>query len=142
HIPWPPTRLLVTLPYHERLVRSMLAYDLIGFQTTEWLESFLHYAEKELGATIGPGQTIEFDGRTVKAQAFPIGIDFKEFTEAATTKIAKDAYNRLCNSSGGKKIIIGVDRLDYSKGLPERFDSYARFLEDNADMAKDVVLLQ
>ena len=50
HIPWPPTRLLVSLPYHERLVRSLLHYDLIGFQCDEWLESFLHYCRKELGA--------------------------------------------------------------------------------------------
>ena len=52
HIPWPPTRLLVVLPYHERLVRSLLHYDLIGFQCTEWLESFLHYCRKELGAEV------------------------------------------------------------------------------------------
>ena len=52
HIPWPPHRLMVSLPFHQRLVRSMLAYDLIGFQTEEWLESFHHYVERELGGTV------------------------------------------------------------------------------------------
>ena len=56
HIPWPPQRLLVSLPFHQRLVRSMLAYDLIGFQTEEWLESFRHYVERELGGTVDDGR--------------------------------------------------------------------------------------
>ena len=142
HIPWPPTRLLVSLPYHEDLVRSMLAYDLIGFQTEEWLESFLHYLEKELGAKVDADRNIEFEGRTVKARAFPIGIDFDEFTEAAKGEIAQNAYSKLRASARGRNIVIGVDRLDYSKGLAERFDAYDRFLTDNPDMAKDIILLQ
>jgi trehalose 6-phosphate synthase len=142
HIPWPPTRLLVSLPFHERLVMTMLEYDVIGFQTSEWLESFCHYVEKELGGTVDTDNVIHFEDRTVKAQAFPIGIDFKEFTEAAAGKTAREAHDRLLRSAEGKKILIGVDRLDYSKGLTERFESYARFLTDNAGSAKDVVLLQ
>ncbi|MCB2072455.1 MAG: alpha,alpha-trehalose-phosphate synthase (UDP-forming) [Novosphingobium sp.] len=142
HIPWPPTRLLVSLPYHERLVRSMLDYDLIGFQTEEWLESFLHYAEKELGAKVDADKTIHFEGRKVKAKAFPIGIDFEEFTTAAKGGLTADACDRLRASARGRKIVIGVDRLDYSKGLAERFDAYDRFLTDNPDMAKDIILLQ
>ena len=59
HIPWPPHRLMVSLPYHQRLVRSMLAYDLIGFQTEEWLESFHHYVERELGGTVAADGTIQ-----------------------------------------------------------------------------------
>lgn len=143
HIPWPPSRLLVSLPFHERLVSSMLAYDLIGFQTEEWLESFLHYIDRELdGAQVNANQSISYAGRTIKAKAFPIGIDFKEFTEATRTKAAQDAYDRLKASARNRKILIGVDRLDYSKGLGERFDSYERFLTDNPEMAKDIVLLQ
>tara|TARA_R110000782_G_scaffold117364_4_gene207758 strand:+ start:73239 stop:74618 length:1380 start_codon:yes stop_codon:yes gene_type:complete len=142
HIPWPPSRLLVTLPYHERLVRSMLAYDLIGFQTEEWLESFLHYLDKELGIKADADRTFTFEGRTIKAKAFPIGIDFKEFTEAANGKTALAACERLKASAHNRKIALGVDRLDYSKGLAERFDAYSRFLTDNPDMAKELILLQ
>jgi trehalose 6-phosphate synthase len=142
HIPWPPTRLLVSLPYHERLVTSMLGYDLIGFQTVEWLESFLHYVERELELKVSPDGTFEYEGRTITARAFPIGIDFEEFTEAAKSQQAKSGYDKLHNSARGRKVVIGVDRLDYSKGLGERFDSYERFLTENPDMAKEIVLLQ
>jgi trehalose 6-phosphate synthase len=142
HIPWPPARLLVSLPYHERLVRSLFAYDLIGFQTEEWLESFRHYVERELGATMDPDGTVHLDGRTVRAAAFPIGIDFEDFQKAANSDQAREAGDRLTASAEGKHIVVGVDRLDYSKGLAERFEGYRRFLEEHGDFLGKVFLLQ
>ncbi|MDT9597433.1 alpha,alpha-trehalose-phosphate synthase (UDP-forming) [Sphingosinicella rhizophila] len=142
HIPWPPSRLLVSLPFHKRLVRSLLAYDLIGFQTEEWLDSFRHYIERELGGHVDPDGTVHVDGRTVKAAAFPIGIDYKEFQEAAGSEVAREACLRLRKSAGGKHVVIGVDRLDYSKGLEERFAGYRRFLEEHGDRRGDIFLLQ
>ncbi|EIZ78211.1 alpha,alpha-trehalose-phosphate synthase (UDP-forming) [Novosphingobium sp. Rr 2-17] len=142
HTPWPPTRLLTSLPMHERLVASMLEYDVIGFQTTEWLESFLHYVQKEMGLKVGLDNSILYKGRRVLARAFPIGIDYAEFTEAAQSEEAKEAHDRLKLSVHGSKILIGVDRLDYSKGLGERFSGFGRFLADNPDLAESAVLLQ
>ena len=142
HIPWPPQRLMVSLPYHQRLVRSMLAYDLIGFQTEEWLESFHHYVERELGGTVAPDGTIEVDGRRVKTAAFPIGIDVREFEQVLARTDARNAYETLHRSAEGRKVIIGVDRLDYSKGLVERFNGYRRFLEENPDWLGRVTFLQ
>jgi trehalose 6-phosphate synthase len=142
HIPWPPIQLLMSLPNHRRLVRSLLEYDLIGFQTEEWRDSFTDYAVKELNVSMRGDSTICFEGRTICAKAFPIGIDFAEFTEGANSEVARQAGELLRLSSHHRKILIGVDRLDYSKGLPERFDAYARFLENNQDMAKDITLLQ
>jgi trehalose 6-phosphate synthase len=143
HIPWPPTRLFVSLPFHERLVEHMLHYDVIGFQSREWHESFCHYVEKELGGRVAAdGGTVEWEGRSIVTRAFPIGIDYAEFTAAGQTDVAHRAHDRLRASADGKKVIIGVDRLDYSKGLVERFDSYHRFLTDHPEAAKDVVLLQ
>lgn len=142
HIPWPPSRLLVSLPFHERLVRSLFAYDLIGFQTEEWLESFFHYVERELGGKVDPDGCVHFEGRTVRAAAFPIGIDHEEFQQAANSAVAQDAYGRLRKSAEGKHVIIGVDRLDYSKGLEERFNGYRRFLEEHEDCLSRVFLLQ
>jgi len=143
HIPWPPTRLFVSLPNHESLVASMLQYDLIGFQTEEWLDSFLHYIKKEMGLKVGPGGMIIHGERRIRACSFPIGIDYDEFRKACRSDEAEQGYRRLKESLGGeRKMLIGVDRLDYSKGLGERFDSFGRFLTDNPDMAKDVVLLQ
>lgn len=143
HTPWPPTRLLVSLPYHERLVRSMLAYDLVGFQTTEWLESFFHYCAKELGAQVDEqAGTITLEGRTICAKAFPIGIDYDHFMAQGETEIAADAYRRLIASTLNRTAMIGVDRLDYSKGLPERLDGISRFFDTHPDRVRDLVFIQ
>ena len=142
HIPWPPHRLMVSMPYHQRLVRSMLAYDLIGFQTAEWLESFHHYVERELGGTVDGDGVIHVGDRRVKTAAFPIGIDAAAFETVMTSADARNAFETLRRSAEGKKVIIGVDRLDYSKGLAERFNGYRRFLEEHEDWRGQVSLLQ
>jgi trehalose 6-phosphate synthase len=142
HIPFPPSRLMVSLPFHEGLVLSMLAYDVIGFQTKEWLESFQNYVERELGGHCDPNGTIHVGDRSVHAAAYPIGIDYKEFQQAAASPRAAEAYERLKKSADGRHTIIGVDRLDYSKGLAERFEGYRRFLEEHEDCRGRVFLLQ
>jgi trehalose 6-phosphate synthase len=143
HIPWPPSRLFVSLPFHERLVRTMLEYDLIGFQTEEWLESFLHYCRKELGAEVNEktGQ-ISFDGRETVARAFPIGIDWDHFQAQGATEEASRAEHRLISSTRNRTAMIGVDRLDYSKGLPERIDGIGRFFDRYPERVRDLVLIQ
>jgi trehalose 6-phosphate synthase len=142
HIPFPPSRLLVSLPFHEGLVLSMLAYDVIGFQTEEWLESFRHYVERELGGRCDPDGTVHVGDRSVHAAAYPIGIDYQEFSEAANSEGARAAFDRLRASATGRHTIIGVDRLDYSKGLEERFLGYRRFLEEHEECQSKVFLLQ
>ena len=142
HIPWPPHRLMVSMPYHQRLVRSLLAYDLIGFQTAEWLESFHHYVVCELGGTVAADGTVTLGDRTVRTAVFPIGIDVAEFENVMTTTDARNAFETLRRSAEGKKVIIGVDRLDYSKGIEERFNGYRRFLEEHDDWRGRVSLLQ
>jgi trehalose 6-phosphate synthase len=141
HTPWPPERLLTSLPFHERLVRSMLDYDLIGFQTSEWLDSIHHFVDRDLGGTV-EGDTVRVGERNLKAAAFPIGIDFNDFAEAASTPVSEAAHRRLVASAAGRHVIIGVDRLDYSKGLGERFLGYRRFLEENEAWRQKVFLLQ
>ena len=143
HTPWPPTRLLTSLPFHERLVKTMLAYDLIGFQTDEWLGSFLHYCETELGASVDKASgVIEYDGRTVTARAFPIGIDWDHFQSLKDTGDARQAGQRLLSSTRHRTAMIGVDRLDYSKGLPERIDGIGRFFDQHPDRTRDLVFVQ
>lgn len=143
HTPWPPTRLFVSLPFHERLVRTMLEYDLIGFQTDEWRESFLHYCRKELGAEVEDSSgTIRLEGRTVIARAYPIGIDWNHFQAMGQTDEARIAQQRLLLSTRDRTAMIGVDRLDYSKGLPERIDGIGRFFDQNPDRVRDLVFIQ
>lgn len=143
HIPWPPTRLFVSLPFHERLVSTMLAYDLIGFQTHEWRESFLHYCAKELGADVNDATgEIRFAGRTVVAQAYPIGIDWDHFQQQGESAEAIEAERRLRASTRDRVAMIGVDRLDYSKGLPERLDGIGRFFDQHPERIRDLVFIQ
>jgi trehalose 6-phosphate synthase len=143
HIPWPPTRLFVSLPFHERLVQTMLDYDLIGFQNNEWLESFLHYCRKELSADVDEASgVITFEGRRTCAKAYPIGIDWDHFQSQGETEQAAAAIERLKNSTRDRTAMIGVDRLDYSKGLPERIDGIGRFLDRHPERVRDLVYIQ
>ncbi len=143
HTPWPPVRLFVSLPYHERMVMAMLHYDVVGFQTEEWLESFTHYCRKELGAEVDEETgRITFDGRTTIAKAFPIGIDYEFFMAKGDTIIAKQAEQRLLASTRHRTAMLGVDRLDYSKGLPERIDGIGRFFDQNPERVRELVYIQ
>ncbi|KWV92737.1 trehalose-6-phosphate synthase [Erythrobacter sp. YT30] len=143
HIPWPPTRLLTSLPFHERLVRTLLDYDLLGFQTEEWLSSFVHYCANELGADVNheTGE-ITHEGRTVIARAYPIGIDWDHFQAQGEKDEAKAAEERFLASIRGRTGMIGVDRLDYSKGLPERIDGIGRFFDEYPESTRDLVFIQ
>jgi trehalose 6-phosphate synthase len=142
HIPWPPTRLLVALPQHRRLVESLFAYDVVGFQTEEWLESFRHYVVTEMGGTLTEGDCVTVGGRTIRAIACPIGVDAESFIAAANGPVAKATQLRMLESAAGRSMMVGVDRLDYSKGLAERFSGYERFLQNHPDRRALVYLLQ
>ena len=141
HIPWPPTRLLVSLPHHSRLVQTLFAYDVVGFHTEEWLESFRPYVEKEMNGVVD-GDFVTVGGRTIQAIACPIGIDAEEFKAASASPEAQETLQLVRASMQDRALIVGVDRLDYSKGLEERFSGYARFLKDHPEHYRNVVLLQ
>ncbi|WP_242122775.1 alpha,alpha-trehalose-phosphate synthase (UDP-forming) [Sphingobium sp. Sx8-8] len=141
HIPWPPTRLLVSLPHHTKLVQTLFAYDVVGFHTEEWLESFRHYVEREMGGTVD-GDYVTLGNRTIQAIACPIGINAQEYADAATSEAAGDMFEKVRRSLQDRAMIVGVDRLDYSKGLEERFNGYARFLKDHPEQHRKVVLTQ
>ena len=143
HTPWPPTRLLTSLPFHGRLVESMLGYDLIGFQTEEWLSSFVHYCATELGAEVdAKSGRITYKGRTTIARAYPIGIDWDHFESLRDTGAARQSAQRLISSSRHRIAMIGVDRLDYTKGLPERIDGIGRFFDQHPERVRDLVYIQ
>ncbi len=143
HIPWPPTRLLTSLPFHQRLVRTLLEYDVVGFQCDEWLESFYHYCRHELGAAVDEARgQITLEGRTTIVRAYPIGIDFDHLTKQGWTGDARQTAQRVLASTRHRTAMVGVDRLDYSKGLPERMDGIARFFDRYPDRVPDLVYIQ
>ena len=142
HIPWPAPQLLTTLPRNRQLVEALFSYDLVGFQTDEWLWAFESYVLGEAGGGWGPDGRLEAFGTSVRAQVFPIGLDVKEFQEIAASPVANRAYDRMAAASVFRALIVGVDRLDYSKGLEERLLGFERFLEDNPELRREVLYLQ
>ncbi len=141
HIPWPPRRLLSTLPEARALVETMFAYDVIGFHTEEWLHSFNDFVIAECGGVYADG-VMRVGDREVRLIACPIGIDAKEFSALADSPAAEQTFRSMRESANGRAMIVGVDRLDYSKGLEERFLGYERFLSENPEERKEVFLLQ
>lgn len=142
HIPWPPRRLLGTLPEAATLVQSLFAYDLIGFHTSEWLESFCDFAVQDMGATLGPDGMLTLGDQRTRVLTCPIGIDADEFAGLTRTPRARLTHRQMRDSAVGRDMIVGVDRLDYSKGLEERFLGYERFLKEHPEERKEVFLLQ
>jgi len=142
HVPWPARQVFTALPGHRRLVEAMFEYDLVGFQTAEYLQAFEDYvlAEAE-GVAPGTGLLRAF-GRTLRVGAFPIGLDAAEFARMLRSPKARRMRDLMTAATVFRHLVVGVDRLDYSKGLEERFAGYERFLADNPDMRREVLMLQ
>ena len=142
HIPFPPPDILSAVPDHKWLAEGLLSYDLVGFQTQTDLGNFQRYAEEHVGIHLHPDGSLRFRNRMVRADAFPIGIDTDAFAEIAsrhTDEVQIDAMRRALLD---RQQIIGVDRLDYSKGLPDRMKAFSRLLELYPEHMKRVSFLQ
>jgi len=128
HTPLPPLGLLLALPEHAELMRSFFAYDLIGFQTEADRRCLLAYVTHEAGGEMLSESTFRVVGRTACAEVHPIGVDTDNVERLASGAAAARYRARLRSSLGGRRLIVGVDRLDYSKGLPERFMAFGHLL--------------
>jgi trehalose 6-phosphate synthase len=142
HIPWPAHQVMINLPRHGQLVEAMFDYDLVGFQTAEHRQAFEEYVLNEAHGTVGAAGRLSAFGRTLQVGAFPIGIDAQEFRRMATSPRAQRMHDLMRACTVFRHLIVGVDRLDYSKGLEERFVGFERFLAENPDMRRQVLLLQ
>jgi trehalose 6-phosphate synthase len=141
HTPWPTRAVISGVPYHRDLIEAMLAYDLVGFQTEEDCENFLSYAQSELGLVVHDGVIVSRHGRT-RAAVFPIGIDPQKFAQQAAKAMTHPDVSRLRRSLNGEKLAIGVDRLDYSKGLINRIKAFDRMWTLQPQLLRAVSLLQ
>lgn len=143
HVPFPSFEALRAVPGHEYLLRALCAYDVLGFQAPRDLETFKTCVrEPMVDATTGPGTTITVAGRSIVADVFPIGVSFKATVQLADAAAGSDAVTGMVNGPAAAKLIIGVDRLDYSKGLKQRMLSYERLLEKNPATKGKVTLMQ
>jgi trehalose 6-phosphate synthase len=141
HVPFPPADLMAALPQHESLVRALFDYDLIGFQTEADLRRFGDYVERVAGGRVRAGRVTAW-GRSVTARAFPIGIDAESFRALAVSAGGEQEFQRARANLAGRSQIIGVDRLDYSKGLLRRFNAYEEYLERYPEQQGRVEYLQ
>jgi len=142
HTPWPARRTMAALPQHRELVEAMLAYDLIGFQTDADRDNFADLLRHEFGL-LGNGTSFKSRHGACRLATFPIGIDAQEFAMRAQKAAADQEVQRLrasLNASSG--LIIGVDRVDYSKGLAQRIQAFDRLLADHPDLKRRLSLLQ
>jgi trehalose 6-phosphate synthase len=142
HTPFPPAELFRTLPSHAELMRAMCAYDLVGFQTSGDLIAFRDYLLRWAGATLATGDGIAAFGRRLRLATFPIGIDVEAIAGQARHSAGTRHMRRLQESLRERDLIIGVDRLDYSKGLPQRFRAFERMLELFPEVRGHVTLMQ
>jgi len=142
HIPLPPPDILTALPHHERLVGALAHYDLVGFQTDGDADNFARYLTKERHLPSRDNRTFTTTDRTVRIGAFPVGIETAEFGRLARRAVRSTFVRGVLDSLADRTMIIGVDRLDYSKGLGLRMDAFERFLENYPDWRGKVTYLQ
>jgi trehalose 6-phosphate synthase len=141
HTPWPTRTIIAGVPHHRELVQAMLAYNLIGFQTDDDCENFLEYLSSDLGLDVDNGIVTSRHG-TSRVAVFPIGIDPEKFARQAAKAASHPDVSRLRRSLNGERLAIGVDRLDYSKGLINRMEAFDRLWTSQPALARTVSLLQ
>ncbi|OOG50630.1 alpha,alpha-trehalose-phosphate synthase (UDP-forming) [Polaromonas sp. C04] len=142
HVPLPPQQLLAAIPQHEWLMHALFAYDLVGFQSEADLQNFSRYVQAEAGAEDLGDNYYKAFGRTVQAGAFPIGIDVDEFAALTHGKDAREMYERMKDEYSRRQLLLGVERLDYSKGLPQRLRAFKALLKKYPDNLRSATLIQ
>jgi trehalose 6-phosphate synthase len=142
HVPMPPVRMLVTLPHHAELFAALGDYDLVGFQTPDDADSFRRYCLRELHWSVDGDGAVLAPQRRTRIGAFPIGIDPEQQARNARDAVRRPAARRLIDSLVGRRLILGVDRLDYSKGLIYRYNAFDRLLEEHPEWRARVTYLQ
>ncbi len=130
HTPFPPAEILIALPRHEALLASLSFYDLVGMQTEDCVRAFLHCIVDVAGGVEQADGVYEVRGQTGRVAAFPIGIDTEGFMSLAQRAEHSAETRRLDESLAGRPLVLGIDRLDYSKGIPQRFDAMDALLTD------------
>src|SRR4051795_9277014 len=142
HTPFPAAEVLRLLPNHRNPVAALCAYDLVGFQTITDVHGFRDYLVRWCGGEELKGGAIRAFGRVVRTAVFPVGIDVEGIAALAAKAASSRQYRRLRDSTRDRALLIGVDRLDYSKGLPARFSAYFHLLEHYPQTRGRTVFLQ
>lgn len=139
HIPFPSFEIFRLLPQRKDLLRGLLGADIVGFHVYDYAQHFLDSCLRLLGTPASNG-ALQYEGRPVKAAAYPIGVDYAKFRKQLGLKETKDALKQLDDTYKKEKLILSVDRLDYSKGIPERLEAFRLLLENHPEYIGKVKL--
>ena len=146
HTPFPPLDVFLRLPWRLQILKALLDYDLVGFQTIRDRRNFIDCVRLLMQGSkvFGRGQVCRLvtPEREIRVGAFPISIDFKEFAERASRKEVSSVAWTIHANLPNRQLIFGVDRLDYTKGIPQRLQAYAKALELYPDLRKKITLIQ
>ncbi len=146
HIPFPPLDMFLRLPWRAEVLRALLAYDLVGFQTLRDRRNFLYCVRHLLPdcTTRGQGSVVrvQCEEREVRVGSFPISIDYADFERRAAAETVQEAARTLRRQMGETTLILGVDRLDYTKGIPEKLDAFRRALLRYPELQGKTTLVQ
>jgi trehalose 6-phosphate synthase len=142
HVPFPPPDILTALPNHEWLIPQLSSYDLVGLQTENDAINFARYLENECRLQKHGEIGYQAAERVVRIGVFPVGIETSEFARLARRSVRSPLVQAVVESLAGRTMMIGVDRLDYSKGLAQRLDAFERFLRVYPDWRGKVTYVQ
>ena len=142
HIPMPPRLIMAAIPEQEWLMRSLFAYDLVGFQSETDVTHFSHYIEAEAQAEQLSPERFRAFNRTLRVGAYPIGIDVDDFIRLTQAKEGRETFLRMREEYARRRLLLGVDRLDYSKGLPQRVQAFRALLERYPENRNSATLIQ
>lgn len=146
HIPFPPLDIFAKLPWRDSVLRALLCYDLVGFQTARDRRNFTHCVRAltpdvavERHGALATARTSE---RSVRISSFPISIDYREFAALAASQAVADKAAELRTALHQRQLILGIDRLDYTKGIPQRFEAFRNALRRYPDLRGRITLIQ
>ena len=140
HIPFPSYEIFRLIPWREEILEGFLGSDLIGFHTYDYERHFLSSVHRILGLELIMNK-INFQGRTIQIDCFPMGIDYKKYYEKAQDTKTLEQIQKIRQEIGDRKIIFSLDRLDYTKGILQRLDAYELFLEKYPEYKERVILI-
>jgi alpha,alpha-trehalose-phosphate synthase [UDP-forming] len=146
HIPFPSPDIFETLPWREEVLRSLMQFNLLGFQTLRDRRNFIACLRRCLRSVrvchVGETCRVTAEGQSVNVGTFPVSIDYEEFNTYAARPEAAERAEAIHKNLGGTQIILGIDRLDYTKGIPERLNAFERLIEMNPQLRGRVTLVQ
>ena len=150
HVPFPPPEVLTSLPKHEQLIPLLMQYDVVGFQTAGDAGNFVRYLKSEcsqnpelrVSESSARQTNLSVNGRQTRIGSFPVGIEPRSFQRLARLNVRSPLVNDMMVSLGGRLLVIGVDRLDYSKGLIQRLEAFDNFLAKHGEWIGKVTYLQ